>query len=217
MTSSLMSAAAMAGPVAAGWGGHWWWLRRQLDRARRDPLTGLRTRCGFEQRAARLLRSGPQVLVLIDLDGFKAVNDQLGHAAGDLALREAARRMTHWITTRCPGGLVARLGGDEFALVLPARTPEALRVALEDLHQRLCFPLDDSTARVHLGASIGAFTPATTATGMGVGLRRADEAMYEAKRAGGGVHLAAGPDSVCGSVNGRRVGRRGGHYTLAHH
>ncbi|MFI8445564.1 GGDEF domain-containing protein [Streptomyces rochei] len=117
---------------ALGWALHGSLLLRRLATARRDPLTGLHTRAGFTTRAEHLLARNPAALVvLIDLDDFKAINDTHGHAAGDAVLTATARRLRDW----CAGhGIAARLGGDEFAAIVtdPARTPgtTALRTAL---------------------------------------------------------------------------------------
>jgi diguanylate cyclase (GGDEF)-like protein len=113
--SELMFAAAAGLPLAAGWSVHALRLTRRIESARRDPLTGLWTREAFEQRAGRLLARHPHVVVvLVDLDGFKAVNDRHGHDAGDALLVEVARRLAGCVRG---SDLVARLGGDEFGLI----------------------------------------------------------------------------------------------------
>jgi diguanylate cyclase (GGDEF)-like protein len=117
---------------AAGWPLHAAVLRRRLAKARRDPLTGLAARDLFEARAARILARRPGALVvLVDLDGFKMLNDTRGHAAGDAVLVQAARRLAAYVG---PGGIAGRLGGDEFAAVLPgihdAGTLRSLHAAL---------------------------------------------------------------------------------------
>ena len=154
-----------------------------------DPLTGLPNRALFTERLAAALTTaaadGHQVAVMvIDLDGFKAVNDTMGHHAGDLVLQEAGRRLACGVGG---DGLVARLGGDEFAVLLPRVTG---RAAAGDLAERLVaelrrdFPLDDRPAAI--SGSLGiAFGPAD---GAGDELfRHADAAMYRAKGSGGGV------------------------------
>jgi diguanylate cyclase (GGDEF)-like protein len=93
--------------------------RRELARARRlartDDLTGLANRRGLLDALGEALGSGgPFVLLLADLDGFKAVNDTYGHHTGDQVLQQVAHRLTRAIGT---DGLVARLGGDEFAVL----------------------------------------------------------------------------------------------------
>ncbi|WP_328985325.1 GGDEF domain-containing protein [Thiorhodovibrio winogradskyi] len=96
-------------------------LRREkqeaLQRAETDPLTGLLNRAGLFRRINTLLERGqPGALLLVDLDHFKPVNDQLGHAAGDLVLTQVAERLGTLV--RANDDLVARIGGDEFVLVL---------------------------------------------------------------------------------------------------
>ncbi|WP_340559424.1 GGDEF domain-containing protein [Streptomyces sp. GSL17-111] len=206
--SSLLPAAVAAAPVAAGWGVHGLWLRRQLRTARRDPLTGLRTRAAFERAAARALRRGPAAVLVIDLDGFKHVNDTFGHAAGDHALTVAAGALTEVLEGR--GGIAGRLGGDEFAAVVPAPQDYAVPWLLRALHGALCAPLAYQGHTVHVGASIGASLTAEHPTPcLSLALRRADEAMYAAKRDGGGWRIADGPTPTARTVNGRRAGRRG--------
>jgi diguanylate cyclase (GGDEF)-like protein len=95
--------------------------RRLRESAVTDPLTGLANRGGFDHAlaaaVATVARTGePLALVLLDLDGFKQVNDERGHAAGDELLRAAARRWTEHLRER---DTLARVGGDEFAVVMP--------------------------------------------------------------------------------------------------
>ncbi|MFA7440524.1 MAG: GGDEF domain-containing protein [Sphingomonadaceae bacterium] len=94
-------------------------LWRQTQRLTRDacldPLTGLPNRRGLERAWARM--AGEKALLFIDLDGFKAINDQYGHAAGDALLRRVSRRLAN---ATPPPGLVTRWGGDEFVAILPA-------------------------------------------------------------------------------------------------
>ncbi|MFH8577425.1 GGDEF domain-containing protein [Streptomyces zaomyceticus] len=124
---------AAAGLPALGWALHGGLLLRRLATARRDPLTGLHTRAGWTIRAERLLaRNANALVLLVDLDDFKAINDTHGHAAGDAVLAATARRLNEWCG---PHGVAARLGGDEFAVIVtdPAHTAGlfALRIALD--------------------------------------------------------------------------------------
>jgi diguanylate cyclase (GGDEF)-like protein len=209
----VQALAVAAGPVAAGWPLHARLLRRRLAAARRDPLTGLPTRGEFERRAARLAGRGPVLVVLLDLDGFKQLNDTHGHAAGDDALWETAVWLREWNASLFGGrGVVARLGGDEFAAVVPATGAGDSGEVLAALHAwvTLPFPLDGRTLAV--GASVGGcWSPVAAPGGLPVLLRQADEAMYAAKRDGGGARLvtAAGVPVSPPVVNGRRPGRRG--------
>ena len=149
--------------------------------ARTDAHTGLPNRSAFhEALAAAASPDGPGAAVLfIDLDGFKAVNDRLGHRAGDALLREVAVRLRG--SSRA-GDTCARLGGDEFAVLLPATTPADAECVAERLRQAVGAPvrLDDEGVRV--GASIGlaAAPPGSDADHV---LQCADTAMYADKDA----------------------------------
>ncbi|PWI44504.1 GGDEF domain-containing protein [Streptomyces sp. ICBB 8177] len=188
-------------------------MRRRIEAARRDPLTGLMGRAAFEHRAARLLRRGPAVVVCLDLDRFKQLNDRFGHAAGDAALRGTAASLND-ILEGCPGSIAARLGGDEFAAVVPATDAAAVPWLLGGLHDEITAPLWHDGRSLTVGASIGAaLTVDQPLPDLSCALRRADEAMYAAKRAGGGWRVATEAVPVLPSVNGRRAGRPGTHTT----
>lgn len=155
------------------------------ESALRDELTGLVNRRflndQLDQLAARL--GGPSTisLALLDLDHFKAVNDQHGHLVGDLALREVGLLMTRWAP---PGATTARLGGEEFVALLPGMGAEDARLAADDLRRTLAhhrWPPELGASR--LTASIGVATvtgPLDPARLM----RRADDALYAAKERG---------------------------------
>jgi diguanylate cyclase (GGDEF)-like protein len=152
-----------------------------------DALTGLPNRALLMDRLQQALaagaRSGLGVGVLfLDLDHFKAINDTLGHDAGDALLGEAARRLAALVRKN---DTVSRLGGDEFVLVISeAHGPgDAERVAAKAIQSLGCpFALDGNEIRV--GASIGiAFAP-TDGTDGATLLKYADAAMYQAKREG---------------------------------
>ncbi len=169
--------------------------------AMHDPLTGLPNRARLRERLARAL-AGPhpeQVAVLmLDLDGFKRVNDSLGHPAGDALLRGVAERLLN--ATR-GSDTVARLGGDEFAVLLNTRAPQdASAVAERILHAlRAPFVLDGAEAVV--GTSVGIAHGARAEPGAAADaaapieasvdalLRDADLAMYRAKGAGKGRYV----------------------------
>ncbi|MGP3979401.1 GGDEF domain-containing protein [Streptomyces sp. 8N114] len=208
--SVLISAASAALPLS-GWGLHTLWMQRRLATASKDPLTGLLRRDAFEQQAARMLTAQmrPCAVVVVDLDGFKAVNDTWGHAAGDEAIRTAGQ-----VLGRAVGGgysgLVARLGGDEFAAAVPMSGPSTLTSLLEGVHRELCAPLAFEGHELRLGASLGAVLhePAAPAD-LSRLLRLADEAMYEIKRHGGGWLLTNSDHPQHATLNGRRAGRHG--------
>jgi diguanylate cyclase (GGDEF)-like protein len=155
--------------------------------AHHDPLTGLSNRgCFLEAltRAAARVRRGPLGLgvFFVDLDRFKAINDQQGHAAGDRVLRAAAQSMRDCLRG---SDSVARIGGDEFAaLVEDVATPSSMAVIAAKLGRALAALPEDSQQRC--SASIGAvFVPPGSAVVPGVVLAAADTAMYRAKRKGG--------------------------------
>ncbi|OEJ53499.1 GGDEF domain-containing protein [Streptomyces agglomeratus] len=212
--SQTLTAVAAALPLAAGWSVHSLRLRRRIEQARRDPLTSLMRREAFEARAGGGLRKSLTSVVVIDLDGFKALNDAHGHAAGDVGLVIVAARLNDWAIRM--GGCAARLGGDEFAAVVMAAHHVDLMSALEDLHETLCEPFTFDGKRVELGASIGAMRHEDELAGtLPALMRRADEAMYVAKQAGGGWYVAEGLTPVRGTVNGRRAGRAGTGWEVA--
>nr|WP_281372818.1 GGDEF domain-containing protein [Kineococcus aurantiacus] len=160
--------------------------------ARRDDLTGAWTRRGLAEVAGRVLAAEPAGLlphprprpaapegwhvVLVDLDGFKAVNDTHGHAAGDEVLRVVAGRLAAVVEGH---GVVARLGGDEFVLLVhgPDDTVGHLVRAVEPAVAR---PVAVGDAVAAVGSSTG--VAPVEAGGLPVALRRADERMYARKR-----------------------------------
>ena len=152
-----------------------------------DLLTGLANRHRFqEQLEHELLRATrtqqPMALMYIDLDGFKAVNDRLGHHAGDVLLQQVAGRLREGVRET---DTVARLGGDEFAITLPDLKELAIvdRIGQKLLDQlQQTFDLDGKSA--HISASIGvALWPKDGRTSTEL-VHHADRAMYEAKRLG---------------------------------
>ena len=162
-------------------------LERQLShRAFHDELTGLANRALFLDRMDHALRvvrpeADPVVVLFVDLDDFKSVNDALGHGVGDQMLRAIAERIRQ---VSGVGDTPARLGGDEFALLLEDRggVDRALDVAeqlLAALHEPVALAGYDLTVLASVGVAVA--TPGMTTAGL---LRDADIAMYEAKRAG---------------------------------
>jgi len=158
--------------------------------ARTDELTGLANRRAFLEQVEAMIRSSSDQqrvgVLLVDLDGFKEVNDSLGHHCGDELLRIVAQRFCRPLAGRSS---VARLGGDEFASVcLAASASELVRVAGE-LAGTLCEPIALDGVTVRVGASIGvAISPDHGSTHTEL-LRSADVAMYEAKRTQSGVFV----------------------------
>lgn len=164
----------------------------------RDALTGVANRRRFEERLGEALAlaertNGLVALVLLDLDKFKAVNDTHGHATGDLVLRLLARRLRPIIRA---SDLLARLGGDEFAILLTGLTlPAGATVFAARVLERLERPLHVGRLRLPLAASVGvAVWPEDGATAADL-VGHADDALYAAKRAGGGRWLRYGAPS----------------------
>ena len=157
-----------------------------LRRALYDPLTGLANRALFrehvEKALARLRRTTarPHAVLFVDLDGFKTVNDSLGHAAGDEVLVEVGNRLSRLMR---PGDTAARLGGDEFAVLL--EDPSQLEAAelADKILKVLLFPIVVQGKEVVLSGSIGIALGDTGADADEL-LRNADVAMYTAKAAG---------------------------------
>jgi len=154
-----------------------------------DRLTGLHNRGYAESRLGEALslarRKGRIVVVaLADLDGFKAVNDRHGHAAGDEALREAAGRLRRWFRA---SDVLARYGGEEFLIILPETAPNAALDRLEGFRESFAaapVPLPPPAEPVALTLSAGAAAyPADGGTAADL-LHRADERLYAAKQAG---------------------------------
>jgi diguanylate cyclase (GGDEF)-like protein len=155
------------------------------EQARRDPLTGLVNRRGWEEALAtemgRAYRSGDALSMLIlDLDGLKAFNDSAGHHAGDELLATVAQA---WESRLRPSDVLARYGGDEFVVLLPG-----------------C----DTASALHVAQGLLTNLPAGAASTAGVAqwnqledgadlVARADAALYDGKRAGGGQAVTAGP------------------------
>ncbi|HMC67908.1 MAG TPA: EAL domain-containing protein, partial [Mycobacteriales bacterium] len=151
-----------------------------------DSLTGLSNRALFGDRVQHALgrRTGTDhpILLLLDLDRFKLVNDSLGHAVGDEMLIEVARRLEASVRL---GDTVARLGGDEFAILLEDCEIAAAERQASRVLQALSQPMWINGQQVFATASIGIAVADFTSSG-GDLLRNADVAMYRAKAAGGG-------------------------------
>jgi diguanylate cyclase (GGDEF)-like protein len=157
---------------------------RLRHQAFHDALTGLPNRALFHDRLQHALDRGQRqgegvALLFIDLDGFKAINDVLGHEAGDRVLQEVAHRLQGAVRT---SDTVARLGGDEFGVLLEETTgPAEAEEAMARIRDALDAPLQAAGRAVTMTASLGAAFagPHDDADAL---LRVADTAMYEAKR-----------------------------------
>jgi diguanylate cyclase (GGDEF)-like protein/PAS domain S-box-containing protein len=146
-----------------------------------DQLTGLANRTMIESRLADAIRTDPAgtLVAFIDLDGFKVVNDDHGHDAGDAVLVEVARRLSGAVR---PGDSVARYGGDEFVVVCHGVGPHAEGPIIERLSEVFDAPIVLGEVAWDAGASLGVARPEQGVDAPTV-LRRADQAMFEQKRA----------------------------------
>ncbi|MCJ2134194.1 GGDEF domain-containing protein [Methylobacterium sp. J-026] len=177
--------------------------------AQRDALTGLANRGAFDQRLSEAGGRAPiGALLLVDLDGFKGINDAYGHVAGDHCIQVSAARLKE----TCPdAALVARIGGDEFAVLIAQPVD---RWAVEALGWRiraaLGHPIPDGGRQLRAGASVGsAYNEASSGTGAPAELfTRADAALYAAKAAGRNtVRIDREPPPALPRVQPRREGR----------
>lgn len=158
--------------------------RRVRKLAETDPLTGLRNRRAFLRCVDdRIAEETPFACVFVDLDRFKAVNDQYGHAVGDAVLIDTANRLEN--TNRHYG--TARLGGDEFAVLLPLSDESPIETRLEQLFATIISPVDCGEVQVTVGASIGWASYPRQADRPAKLLHAADKAMLRIKARGGGI------------------------------
>lgn len=164
-------------------------LNEQLrERAIRDPLTGLHNRRYFEETAgrdaARAVRTGePLAILVIDIDHFKAVNDQHGHAAGDLVLRVLAEILTAGVRD---SDLVCRIGGEEFVVLLPGAAMDVACERAETVRAEFAAtPIDPGDGNeIRSTVSVGVAVFRGEGESHEAALGRADAALYQAKRAG---------------------------------
>ncbi len=169
---------------------------RLQHEASHDALTGLPNRASFFDRLQHAMdrgqRGGPEYAVLLlDLDDFKAVNDSLGHLAGDALLAEFSDRVRLCLR---PADTLARLGGDEFVLLLEEEHGEAGVCAVaERIVEAVAAPFQLEGKSVRVGVSIGAVLGQPEFRSPPDALRRADAALYEAKGAGKGGFVLAEP------------------------
>ncbi|MBB4693782.1 putative bifunctional diguanylate cyclase/phosphodiesterase [Paractinoplanes abujensis] len=167
-------------------------LRQTQDLVVADPLTGLANRTGLEDAIAIAARRGePGALLLIDLDDFKLINDAYGHAAGDTVLTEFGHQLRSVVRAK---DTCARIGGDEFAVLLPGDSvPEV--VAQRILASVADHPvrLGEDTVVIHASIGLTDGQPGDTTKEL---MRRADLAMYAAKRAGAHSWMRHDPSMV---------------------
>ena len=149
--------------------------------ARTDELTGLANRRNFLAQLA-IMKSG--FIFLLDLDGFKNINDTFGHEAGDQLLKQVSGRFMRVIPT---GSHLARLGGDEFGIIAPINKDEAVELG-QAIRATLSYPISLNSEQIEVGVSVGIteFNSAQTSSEL---LHQADQMMYEAKRNKTGVRI----------------------------
>ncbi|GHE50002.1 GGDEF domain-containing protein [Streptomyces longispororuber] len=165
--------------------------------ATHDALTGLPNRTLFFERLEKALAAGKGArfgLCYLDLDGFKAINDSLGHAAGDRLLVEVADRLQACATA--PGEMVARLGGDEFvALTTGPDTERGVDELAGRIMHALATPISVDGRELTVRGSIGIVEGPAADRGAAEVLRSADITMYRAKHAGGNRCELADPEA----------------------
>ena len=155
--------------------------------ALQDPLTGLANRRLLEDRMSMALaqvrrNKGCMAVMYLDLDGFKEINDTLGHGAGDILLKAVAQRLTRTVREE---DTVARLGGDEFVVTLPHihSATDATRMAAKII-DAVSQPYDIEDRVVHMTTSVGIGIYPNDGKDAETLMKSADTALYEAKRAG---------------------------------
>ena len=164
------------------------------ERAVRDPLTGIANRALFEERLRSVLardgRTGDTTgLLFLDLDRFKAVNDEHGHAVGDAILRAVAGRLRAAVR---PSDTAARLGGDEFVVLVESTDAPGLEALVTRLSSSLSEPLKIGDLELEVGVSIGRSLAVAGQTDPAALLAHADRSMYDVKRLTRGLRAGDG-------------------------
>jgi diguanylate cyclase (GGDEF)-like protein len=164
--------------------------------AERDRLTGLFNRASFDRKLAKAMQQverEPVTIALLDLDGFKDVNDTLGHLVGDRVLETIAGQLQ----LRASGVFLARWGGDEFALLFPARmTLPEVTAFLDEIIAEFGDMPPLGTAMLRIGATCGVAQMDSAGTSEEI-MRRADLALYRGKEAGRGAVVSSTPSHGC--------------------
>jgi diguanylate cyclase (GGDEF)-like protein len=171
-------------------------LQRLEHEAYHDSLTDLANRRLFRDRLSQALQEAvryqrPVAVLLLDCNRFKEINDRYGHDVGDQFLRELGSRIQRTIRS---ADTLARLGGDEFAILMPQTGVSGIRSAARSVLQALSKPMEHNGTEIPFVVSIGGAVAPQHGEEARLLLRAADEAMYVAKRAGGGFRFA--PDSA---------------------
>lgn len=156
-----------------------------------DQLTGLPNRLTMNTELGRLLsaeNTAPTSIALFDLDGFKDVNDTLGHSTGDRLLVDVGRRLTGIADTQLPFQ-VCRLGGDEFVVIVPnCGDPRVVAEIVGAMLERLAEPFEINEHVLHLGGSAGIAIAPNDGKTVDELIANADLALYQAKKNGGGIY-----------------------------
>jgi diguanylate cyclase (GGDEF)-like protein len=161
-------------------------LSEEEEKARTDSLSGLSNRRAFDAELPRFIERAQAInsglaLIAIDLDHFKPVNDKLGHPAGDFVLREVGKILRSGVRK---SDLPCRIGGDEFVVILSDTTEEGARARAESLRQAIgSFPHPGNEQGIRVTTTMGGTLLRPTES-LADFVKRADEALYEAKRGG---------------------------------
>jgi diguanylate cyclase (GGDEF)-like protein len=151
--------------------------------AEHDPLTGLYNRSALRKAVERRMADAkhPFTVALLDLDGFKKVNDTNGHAMGDAVLLETTKRLQKLLA---PEDIMARLGGDEFVILFEGKTAAAAQQVLKNVLLAVARPYDTAPHNAYLGVSIGVAEYPLHGEDYSMLLKNADTAMYFSKKSG---------------------------------
>lgn len=166
-----------------------------------DPLTGLKNRLGFDAALQAIdLEGGADFAIFyLDMNGFKHVNDTLGHDAGDELLTVAARRFSSVVRD---GDVLARLGGDEFGICVHGSiTPARAQVMVDELKSSLSSPIRIKKGEVKVGVAVGFSFRMPTDISTDEVVRRADTSMYHNKKAPTGLPPLGDPIAMLTRTN----------------
>lgn len=171
---------------------------RKLEKlATRDALTGLPNRAWINDQVGCMLAQDDDLaytaVLFIDLNGFKAVNDSLGHATGDALLQQVSERLQHCM---CPGDSVARLGGDEFLVAAKCSSRETASAIAQRILESLNKPFAINSRDLRIGASIGISLARFGTASAKVLVEQADRAMYQAKARRDGSYRFFEPETL---------------------